>query len=113
MRMPAEPASLASVTETALSTAEAEELAHVLRAIADPVRLRLLSLIATHPGGQACVYDLSSEFDLTGPTISHHLKVLRAAGLVGTTRDGNRIHHWVVPASLARLSIALAPKESV
>ncbi|MEV6603149.1 metalloregulator ArsR/SmtB family transcription factor [Kutzneria sp. NPDC051319] len=98
-----------SVTESALSVAQAEDLARVLRAIADPVRLRLLNLIATFPGGQACVYDLCAAFELTGPTISHHLKVLRAAGVIGRTRHGTKMCHWVVPSALARLSAALAP----
>ncbi|NIH80769.1 DNA-binding transcriptional ArsR family regulator [Amycolatopsis viridis] len=53
------------------------ELAKAFKALGDPVRLRLLSLIASHAGGEACVCDLTDAFDLTGPTISHHLKVLR------------------------------------
>jgi ArsR family transcriptional regulator len=57
-----------------LSESQAVELARVFKAIADPVRLRLLSMIASHEGGEACVCDLTDAFDLTGPTISHHLK---------------------------------------
>ena len=59
-----------------LSAEEAAELARVFKAIADPVRLRLLSLIASHGGGQACVCELTGAFALTGPTISHHLKAV-------------------------------------
>ena len=65
------------VTRRPLSAAEAAELARVFKAVGDPVRLRLLSLIAAHAGGEACVCDLTGAFDLSGPTISHHLKVLR------------------------------------
>lgn len=66
----------------ALTAGQAVELATVFKALGDPVRLRLASLIASHDGGEACVCDLTDAFDLSGPTISHHLKVLREAGLV-------------------------------
>jgi len=62
-----------------LSTDQAVELARLLKAMGDPVRLRLLSLIASHEGGEACVCDLTDVFDLTGPTISHHLKARGAS----------------------------------
>lgn len=74
-----------------LSAAQAVELSRVFKAMGDPVRLRLLSLIASHEGGEACVCDLTGVFDLTGPTISHHLKVLREAGLITGERRGT----WV------------------
>ena len=90
-----------------LSAEEAAELARVFKAIADPVRLRLLSLIASHAGGQACVCDLTGAFALTGPTISHHLKVLREAGLVDSERRGTWIYYRVQPDVLAQLSAAL------
>jgi len=63
-----------------LSQAQAEQVAPLLKALADPVRLRLVSLVASHEGGEACVCDLSDAFDLSQPTISHHLKVLHEAG---------------------------------
>src|SRR6266516_3608086 len=66
-----------------LNEVEAAELGPLFSAIANPVRLRLLSLIACHAGGEACVCELTGAFDVTGPTISHHLKVLREAGLIG------------------------------
>ncbi len=72
----------------------------------DPVQLRLLSLIASHAGGEACVCDL---FDLTGPTISHHLKVLREAGLITGQRRGTWIYYRVQPELLGRLSEVLVP----
>jgi len=85
----------------------AVELAKMFKALADPVRLRLLSLIASHEGGEACVCDLTGPFDVSQPTISHHLKVLREAGLVGCERRGTWVYYWVLPAALARLSSLL------
>jgi ArsR family transcriptional regulator len=93
-----------------LSAPEAAELTPVFKAIADPVRLRLLSLIACHEGGEACVCDLTGAFDLTAPTISHHLKVLREAGLIGSERRGTWVYYWINPGVLARLSAMLGPR---
>ncbi|GAA3135087.1 hypothetical protein GCM10010466_27400 [Planomonospora alba] len=90
-----------------LGEADAADLARMFKALGDPVRLRLLSLIASHPGGEACVCDLTGPFGVSQPTISHHLKVLREAGLVGSERRGTWVHYWVVPAALARLSALL------
>jgi len=70
----------------------------------DPVRLRLLSLIASHDGGEACVCELTGVFDLTGPTISHHLKVLREAGLINGERRGTWVYYRVVPDRLRQVS---------
>lgn len=81
----------------------------LLKAIADPVRLRLVSLIASHEGGEVCVCDLTGAFDQTAPTISHHLKVLREAGLIGSQRRGTWVYYWINPGVLARLSAVLAP----
>ena len=71
------------------------ELARTFKALGDRVRLQLLSLIASHAGGEACVCDLTGAFDLAGPTISHHLKVLREAGLTAGERRGTWIHYRV------------------
>jgi ArsR family transcriptional regulator len=65
----------------ALAEPQAAELAAMFKALGDPVRLRLLSLIASRPGGEACVCEISAIFDVSQSTISHHLKLLRAAGL--------------------------------
>ena len=65
-----------------ISPEHASEISRVFKALGDPVRLRLLSLISSHAGGEACVCDLTEVFDLSGPTISHHLKVLREAELI-------------------------------
>ncbi|MFJ2186352.1 ArsR/SmtB family transcription factor [Kitasatospora sp. NPDC087861] len=85
----------------------AVDLARMFKALSDPVRLRLLSLIASHEGGEACVCDLTGPFDVSQPTISHHLKVLREAGLVGSERRGTWVYYWVLPAALVTLSSLL------
>ncbi|WP_327071423.1 ArsR/SmtB family transcription factor [Kitasatospora sp. NBC_01302] len=85
----------------------AVDLARMFKALSDPVRLRLLSLIASHEGGEACVCDLTGPFDVSQPTISHHLKVLREAGLVDSERRGTWVYYWVLPAALAQLSALL------
>lgn len=92
-----------------LSAEQAVELAAVFKAIADPVRLRLLSMIASHAGGEACVCELTDAFELTAPTISHHLKVLREAGLIEGERRGTWVYYRVHAAVLARLSAVLVP----
>jgi len=88
---------------------QAVELARVFKAMGDPVRLRLLSLIASHEGGEACVCDLTDVFELTGPTISHHLKVLREAGLITGERRGTWVFYRVRPDALRATSQLLAP----
>ncbi|WP_414635814.1 ArsR/SmtB family transcription factor [Amycolatopsis sp.] len=82
----------------------AVELSRMFKALSDPVRLRLLSLIASHEGGEACVCELIGPFDVSQPTISHHLKVLREAGLADCERRGTWVYYWVLPDALARLS---------
>ncbi|MEU5841335.1 metalloregulator ArsR/SmtB family transcription factor [Rhodococcus sp. NPDC047139] len=83
------------------------DLARMFKALGDPVRLRLLSLVASHAGGEACVCDISGSFDLSQPTISHHLKVLREAGLLDCERRGTWVYYWVVPSALQQLSAVL------
>ena len=95
------------MTGTSLSAAQAEALARVFKALADPVRLRLLSMIAGADGGEACVCELTVGFDLSGPTISHHLKVLREAGLIEGDRRGTWIYYRVLPQALETASAAL------
>ncbi|GAA2410571.1 metalloregulator ArsR/SmtB family transcription factor [Actinomadura vinacea] len=90
-----------------LGEEDAAELSRMFKALSDPVRLRLLSLIASHEGGEACVCDLTGPFDVSQPTISHHLRVLREAGLVGAERRGTWVYYWVLPAALAKLSALL------
>ena len=76
------------LTKQPLTAAQAAQIAPLLKALADPVRLRLLSLVASHEGGEACVCDLNDAFDLSQPTISHHLKVLHEVGLLDRTKRG-------------------------
>ena len=79
-------------------------LAQVFKALGDPVRLRLLSLIGAHQGGEVCVCDLTTAFDLTQPTISHHLRVLRKAGIIISERRGTWVYYRLVPAALERMA---------
>jgi ArsR family transcriptional regulator len=85
-----------------IEDASASGLAQVFKALGDPVRLRLVSLIGAREGGEVCVCDLTSAFDLTQPTISHHLKVLREAGLIDSRRCGTWVYYRLVPAALDR-----------
>jgi ArsR family transcriptional regulator len=96
-----------------LTEPQAVELSKLFKAMADPVRLRLLSLIASHTGGEACVCDLTDAFALTGPTISHHLKVLRESGLITGERRGTWVYYRVHPEVLARLSAVLVPGDVI
>ena len=79
----------------------ADRIAPLLKALADPVRLRLLSLVAAHAGGEACVCDLNDAFDLSQPTISHHLKVLHESGLVERSKRGVWVYYRVQRDALA------------
>jgi ArsR family transcriptional regulator, arsenate/arsenite/antimonite-responsive transcriptional repressor len=112
-RTPAGPVGCCSpLVREPLTPAQATELSRVFKAMGDPVRLRLLSLIASHDGGEACVCDLTGVFDLTGPTISHHLKVLREAGLISGERRGTWVYYRVLPEALRRASAVLEPDEA-
>ncbi|OUC99997.1 ArsR/SmtB family transcription factor [Streptosporangium minutum] len=99
----------APIAREPLSEPDAAELAVLLKAVADPVRLRLLSMIGSHAGGEACVCDLTAAFDLTAPTISHHLKVLRTANLIDSERRGTWVYYWIVPTTVARLGALFTP----
>ena len=91
-----------------LDEQEAERLAAALRVLADPARLRLLSIIGARPNGEACVCDLTAPIGLSQPTVSHHLKVLADAGLVGREKRGRWAYFWVLPEPLELLRGALA-----
>ena len=82
----------------------ATDLARTLKAIADPARLRLLSMIAAHEGGEACVCDLIEPLGLTQPTVSHHLKVLVEAGLLIRDKRGVWAYFTLVPEALDALA---------
>jgi ArsR family transcriptional regulator len=91
-----------------LTEQQAATLAAVFKALSDPVRLRLLSMIASRAGGECCVCDLTPAFDVSEPTISHHLKVLREAGLVTSQRRASWVYYRAVPQALSGLSGLLA-----
>jgi ArsR family transcriptional regulator len=92
-----------------ISEDAAAGLAQVFKALGDPVRLRLVSMIGAHQGGEVCVCELTTAFELTQPTISHHLKVLRDAGIIDSERRGTWVYYWLVPAVLERMSALLSP----
>ena len=87
---------------------QAEQVSGLLKAIADPVRLRLMSLILSHQGGEACVCDLNDAFDLSQPTISHHLKVLHQAGLLDRERRGTWVYYKAKPDALSAMNTLFA-----
>ena len=90
-----------------LSTEQAEQVAPLLKALADPVRLRLLSLVASHGAGEACVCDLTGAFDLSQPTISHHLKVLHETGLLDRAKRGVWVYYKVRSDTLTYVAALL------
>ena len=90
----------APLTRAPLEAAQADDLARSLKAIADPARLRLVSLIAASEGQEACVCDLTDLLDLGQPTVSHHLKVLTDAGYLTRSKRGTWAYYALVPGSL-------------
>ena len=98
--------------EAPLTDDDAQQLARVFKALADPARLRLPSLIAAQPGGEACNCDLIEPVALSQPTVSHHLRVLHDAGLVERERRGQWVYYRLVPGQLSALRAALAPSPS-
>lgn len=87
-----------------LTRSQAEQVAPLLKALADPVRLRLMSMVSSHVGGEACVCDLTAGFDLSQPTISHHLKVLHEVGLLDRSKRGVWVYYRARPEALADLA---------
>ncbi|GGK35411.1 putative transcriptional regulator, ArsR family protein [Pilimelia terevasa] len=92
-----------------IERADAERLAGVLKALADPARLRLLSLIQAAPDGEACVADLTSPLGLSQPTVSHHLRILTESGLLEREKRGVWAYYRLVPASIATIADLLTP----
>ena len=92
------------LTASPLTSDQAERIAPLLKAIADPVRLRLLSLVAAHEGKEACVCELQDAFDLSQPTISHHLKVLHEAGVLDRSKRATWVYYSVRTEALADLA---------
>ena len=95
------------LTSEPITLEQAERIAPLVKALADPVRLRLLSLVASHADGEACVCDLNDAFDLSQPTISHHLKVLHEAGLLERTKRGVWVFYRVEAPALANVAALL------
>lgn len=96
----------APITSAALSEIDAERMAAMFKALADPVRLRLFSRVASHPEGEACVCDIS-DVGVSQPTVSHHLKKLREAGLLTSERRGTWVYYQVAPSVVATMSAML------
>jgi ArsR family transcriptional regulator, arsenate/arsenite/antimonite-responsive transcriptional repressor len=92
-----------------ITTGQAAALARMLKALADPVRLQLVSMVAAHEGGEACVCELTGPLGLTQPTISHHLKILVDAGIFTRDKRGVWAYYALVPASLDALAAVLTP----
>jgi len=98
---------VAPLVSEPLDSAAAVRMAAKFKALSDPVRLQLLSSIASHAGGEACVCDVSAGVQVSQPTVSHHLKVLRDAGLLTSRREASWVYYAVVPEELAALSTLL------
>jgi ArsR family transcriptional regulator len=97
------------VLSTPLAEDEAAGLAGALRVVADPARLRLLSLIASRPGAEACVCELTEPLGLSQPTVSHHLRVLHEAGVLDRDKRGRWVFYRLNPEPLRLLRGALEP----
>jgi ArsR family transcriptional regulator len=97
----------APLIKAPLEPQNADSLARSLKALADPARLRILSMVASHVDGEACVCDLTEPLDLAQPTVSHHLKVLVEAGFLTRSKRGTWAYYRLVPGSLETVSSLL------
>jgi ArsR family transcriptional regulator, arsenate/arsenite/antimonite-responsive transcriptional repressor len=95
------------LTRDPITADQAERIVPLVKALADPVRLRLLSLVASHADGESCVCDLNDAFDLSQPTISHHLKLLHDAGLLDREKRGVWVYYRLNTAALGDLAALL------
>lgn len=100
-------ASCCGLATSPISAGDAERLAPMFKALGDPVRLQMASMIAAQP--ELCVCEITPAFDLSSGTISHHLKTLREAGLVDCERRGTYVYYWLQPQALAALAKLLSP----
>ena len=105
--LPLADACCAPLLREPITASQAADLARLLKALADPTRLRLVSLVAVHDGGEACVCDLTAPLGLTQPTISHHLKILVDAGIFTRDKRGVWAYYSLVPAALDALAAVL------
>jgi ArsR family transcriptional regulator len=101
------------LTREPLSAQQADQVVPMLKALADPVRLRLMSIVASHEGGEACVCDLNDAFDLSQPTISHHLKVLHDSGLLERDKRGVWVYYRARLDALTGLAAMIGAPEAV
>ena len=100
------------LTTAGLDEAEATELAGLFKALADPARVRLLSLIANAPSGEACVCDLIAPLERSQPTVSHHLALLVEAGLLTREKRGRWAWYQLVPERLEQVRSTLVPVQA-
>lgn len=91
----------------------ATALSQAFKALGDPIRLQIMSMIASADGGEICVCDLTPAFEISGPTVSHHLKVLREAGLVDAERRASWVYYRARPGLMRQLATLLAVDETV
>lgn len=98
----------APITREPIAPENAESMAKTLRALADPARLRLISMVAAHEGAEACVCDLTEPLGLSQPTVSHHLRVLTDAGFLSRSKRGTWAYYKLVPGSLDGVAGLLA-----
>jgi ArsR family transcriptional regulator len=96
------------LTAAPLSGADAEKLAHALKAVADPARLQLLSMVAAQDDGEACICDMTGPVGLSQPTVSHHMKILVDAGLLLREQRGKWAYYRLVPRALDELATELS-----
>lgn len=96
------------ITHEPLSAANAESLAASVKALADPARLRIISMVAAHEDAEACVCDLTEPLGLSQPTVSHHLKILVKAGYLARSKRGTWAYYRLVPGSLDSVAGLLA-----
>lgn len=97
------------VTAGVVSDQSAETLARMFKALGDPTRVKLLSMMASAPDGEACICDMTQPVGLSQSTVSHHMKLLVAAGLVTRDQRGKWAYYRVVPSGLRSLAAALEP----
>ena len=103
----------APITREPVSAENAENLARSLKALADPARLRLLSMVAAHEDGEACVCDLTEPLGLAQPTVSHHLKVLVDSGYLTRSKRGTWAYYRLVPGSLDAIAALVSPPQQL
>jgi ArsR family transcriptional regulator len=106
--LPLADACCAPLLREPITAAQAADLARKMKALADPTRLRLVSMVAAHDGGEACVCDLTEPLGLTQPTISHHLKILVEADIFTRDKRGVWAYYSLVPSAMDALSAVLS-----